>query len=65
MIMVERGKVCRECKLFVDGDVCPHCNESNFSRSWKGVVMVNDPNDSEIAQKLEITKKGKYCLWVK
>ena len=63
--MVERGKVCRNCKLFVEGDSCPQCGESNFSRSWKGVVIINDPNGSEIAQHLEITKKGKYTLWVK
>lgn len=60
-----RAKVCKNCKLFVDGDQCPQCNESNFSHSWKGTVMINDPNGSEIAQFLKITAKGKYCLWVK
>jgi len=63
--MTEREKVCRKCKLFVQGDKCPICNENNFSRSWKGMVIVNDPNESEIAKTLGITVKGRYCLWVK
>jgi DNA-directed RNA polymerase subunit E" len=60
-----KEKVCRNCRLFVKGDSCPICNESNFSRSWKGMVMVNNPNESDIAKTLKITVKGKYCLWVK
>jgi RNA polymerase subunit RPABC4/transcription elongation factor Spt4 len=63
--MRERGKVCRNCRLFVEGDVCPLCNESNFSRSWKGMVIINDPEGSAIAKTIGVTKKGKYCLWVK
>ncbi len=58
-------KVCRNDKLFVKGDVCPLCGESNFSHSWKGMVIINDPNESEIAKVLKITKKGKYSLWTK
>ena len=58
-------KACRNCKLFVKGGVCPICNQSNFSRSWKGVIIVNDPTESEVAQLLEIKTPGRYCLWVK
>lgn len=58
-------KVCKNCKRFVKGSVCPVCNQSNFTRTWKGVIFVNDPADSEIAQTLEITTPGKYALWVK
>lgn len=63
--MSQRRKVCRNCRLFVTGSSCPLCNESNFSHSWKGMVIINDPNESEIAKKLGITQKGTYCLWVK
>ncbi len=63
--MTEREKVCRNCRLFVKGDSCPLCNESNFSRSWKGMVIVNDPEGSGIAKNLGIKARGKYCIWVK
>ena len=63
--MAEREKVCRTCRLFVEGNVCPLCNGTNFSRSWKGMVIIKNPAESEIAKTLGITTKGKYCLWVK
>jgi RNA polymerase subunit RPABC4/transcription elongation factor Spt4 len=63
--MVEREKVCRTCRLFVQGDKCPLCGEANFSKSWKGTITVHDPAASEIAQKLGIKTKGRYCIWVK
>ena len=58
-------KVCRNCKIFVKGNVCPVCNQANFSRTWKGIIIVNDPADSEVAQLLGIKVPGKYCLWCK
>jgi len=63
--MTVKEKVCRNCKRFVRESVCPVCRQSNFSRSWKGVVLINDPNGSEIAGALGITVPGRYCLWVK
>ena len=63
--MTQRDKVCRNCKRFVEDSKCPVCNQSNFSRSWKGIVVINDPKDSEIAQTLGISVPGKYSLWVK
>ncbi len=63
--MVAKDKVCRNCRLFVKGVKCPLCNQANFSRSWKGIVIVKDPAHSEIAQTLGITAPGKYCLWTK
>lgn len=64
-VMVLKDKVCKSCKLFVKESVCPICRQSNFSRSWKGVIVVKDPSDSDVAKLLSITIPGKYCLWVK
>ncbi|RLJ07311.1 MAG: DNA-directed RNA polymerase subunit E'' [Candidatus Aenigmatarchaeota archaeon] len=63
--MVGKEKVCRSCKLFVKGDVCPLCQGKDFSKSWKGVAHILDPENSEIAKVLGIKAPGKYCLWVK
>lgn len=60
-----RDKVCTNCKLFVKGDKCPICQMSTFSRTWKGVVYIKDPQNSEVAKLLGVTTPGKYCLWVK
>jgi len=58
-------KVCKKCRLFVEGSVCPLCKGSNFTESWKGRIIVTDPNNSEIAKKLGITAKGEYAIKVR
>ncbi len=63
--MTTKDKVCRSCHRFVDESICPVCKESNFSRSWKGIVVIMDPKESEIAKIMDINVPGKYCLWVK
>ena len=60
-----REKVCKTCKRFVKGPKCPVCNQSSLTASWKGMVIVNNPAESEIAKKLGITAPGKYCLFIK
>ena len=60
-----KEKVCRNCKRFVEDSKCPVCSQSNFSRGWQGMIFVNDPAGSEIAQMLGITVPDKYTLWVK
>jgi DNA-directed RNA polymerase subunit E" len=64
-VMVDREVVCKHCRRFVIGDTCPACNTKDFTKTWKGVVVINDPEGSEIAKLLEINAPGKYALWVK
>ncbi len=58
-------KVCKKCKLFVDGPVCPICKGNQFSENWKGRIYISDPARSEIAQKMGINVKGEYAIKVK
>jgi len=61
--MARREYVCRNCRRFTTEKICPVCKSTNLSQSWKGLVIVNDP-DSEIAKTLNITAPGKYALYV-
>lgn len=63
--MAARDKVCRNCRLFVKGTSCPLCNQANFSRTWKGLIVVANPQESAVAKELGIAAPGRYCLWVK
>lgn len=60
--MTKGKKVCKNCKVFVDGEKCPICNSANLVENWKGRVIVLDPEKSEIAKKLDIKKKGVYAI---
>ncbi len=58
-------KVCRKCKIFVNGSECPLCKGTSFSENWKGRIAVLDSERSEIAKKIGIKSKGEYAIKVK
>ncbi|MEM2874661.1 MAG: transcription elongation factor subunit Spt4 [Candidatus Hadarchaeales archaeon] len=58
-------KVCRKCKLVTDEKTCPNCGGSSFSTDWTGYVVILDPSGSEIAQRLGVSKPGRYALKVR
>jgi len=58
-------KVCKNCKIFVDGDKCPLCHHSNFSDSWKGRISIIDAEKSQIAKKVGMKAKGEYAIKVR
>lgn len=60
-----KKKVCKKCKIFVDGDACPLCKNSSFSTNWQGRINILDANKSSIASKISISSKGEYTLKVK
>lgn len=58
-------KVCKKCKIFVSEDKCPICGNSEFTDTWKGRVIVLNPQQSEIAKKIGVTKEGVYAIKTK
>jgi len=62
--MVKREYVCRNCRRFTTEKECPICKSRDLSASWKGVVIIIDPQECEIAQTLNIDAPGKYALFV-
>ncbi len=67
--MPARGKIfkaCRRCRALVnrDTEICPICGSREFSDEWEGVVIIIDPERSELAKVLNIDKPGRYALKV-
>lgn len=60
-----KKKVCKKCKLFVEGSECPLCKGNQFSTNWQGRLAIIDANKSVIAQKIEIKSKGEYAIKVR
>lgn len=50
--------------MFTTEKECPNCKNKDLSASWKGLVIINNPNESEIAQALEIKREGKFALFI-
>jgi len=58
-------KVCRSCKeIITEGNKCPSCGSENIADSFKGRVVILDPEKSEIAKNLKHSKKGAFAIKV-
>ena len=55
-------KVCKKCKVFVEGSACPECGGTQTTDAWKGRVHIINPASSEIAKKLKLSKPGTYAI---
>lgn len=60
-----KEKACKNCKMIFEGDKCPRCKNTDSTESWKGRVVILNPEQSEIAQKLKIKEKGVYAIKTK
>ncbi|MHA1377904.1 MAG: transcription elongation factor subunit Spt4 [Candidatus Helarchaeota archaeon] len=60
-----REKACRICHLLTTKAHCPRCRTSNLSENYVGIVVIIDPKNSLIAEKLNISEPGKYALKVR
>jgi len=59
-----KRKVCKKCKLFVEGNECPVCKSNQFTNAWKGRLAILDTERSYIAKKVGIKAKGEYAIKV-
>lgn len=60
--------VCRECHRVLDAgeeNMCPVCGSTSLTEDWAGYVIIAHPEDSEIAQEMEVTEPGAYALKVR
>ena len=60
-----KKKVCKKCKMFVEGNVCPGCKGNQFSTNWQGRINILDANRSMIAKNIGTTVKGEYAIKVR
>ena len=59
-------KACLKCKTLVkpEEEKCPVCGSNDFTFDWSGVVIVVDPEKSDVAKMLNIKTPGRYALKV-
>lgn len=55
-------KVCKKCRIFVEGSACPICKGSNFTDTWNGRMYVTNFEKSKIAKIAGITANGEYAI---
>lgn len=57
-----KTKVCKKCRIFVEGDLCPICKKDSFTTNWQGRVYFLDTKRSRIAQEMGVEHKGEYAI---
>ena len=60
-----KKKVCKKCKIFVQGEECPLCKSTVMTNNWKGRINVLDAKKSLVADKVGIDVKGEYAIKVR
>ena len=59
-----REMACRKCKFVTTGKICPACKSTDLTPDWNGIALVIEPSNSQIAETLGITTRGKYAIRV-
>ena len=63
--MAHKQKACKTCRaVFDSGTKCPKCGSEEINDHFKGKVVILNPEESEIAQKVNIKEKGVYAIKV-
>ncbi len=62
---MSKQKACKSCATLYDGDKCPNCQSDSSTESWKGKVIIINPEQSEIAKKMKREKKGGFAIKTK
>jgi len=55
---------CRKCKMLTTEKACPNDGSTELSNEWSGLVIIINPQKSQVAKTLNITKPGRYALKV-
>jgi len=58
-------RACRICRRLLKVNVCPIDKSTDLTRSWRGVVIVVNPEASEIAKEAAITSPGRFAIKIK
>lgn len=58
-------RACRNCKNISNEPICPVCKGNEFSDDYSGLLIVLDPENSLLAEKLETSEPGSYALKIR
>ena len=64
VLLPGKEKACRNCKRIVTGNVCDNCGSSNLTTNFTGLIIVIEPEKSELAKELGFRKLGAYAVKV-
>ena len=61
------SKACRVCHMIMEktASICPSCKTQDISSEFVGEIFILRPEESDVAKRMKIDKKGHYALRVR
>lgn len=59
---MSKSKACKVCNTIHEGEKCPRCESRESTDSFKGRIIILNPEKSEIAQNLKLKHKGNLAI---
>lgn len=59
------SRACRKCKIIFEEPSCPLCKGTDLSDDYSGLLVVLEPEGSQLAQKMDIKVEGRYALKIR
>jgi len=65
--MAEDRLACRECHYINEPDkqTCVSCGSSSLTEDWAGYVIITHPEQSAVADEMNVSEPGGYALKVR
>ena len=57
-----KRKVCKQCRMFTDGQQCTNCSSQSFTTTWHGRLHIIQHEKSVVAQKVGMNTNGEYAI---
>jgi len=57
-----KSRACKICNTIHEAEKCPKCGSKELTESFKGRLIILNPEKSEIAQKLKLKDKGEFAI---
>lgn len=58
-------KVCKQCRLIINGPQCLLCQGTDFTKVWEGQIFIINPEASQVAAAIGAKTPGVYALKIK
>ena len=59
---MSKQKACKICNTIYEGEKCSKCDSKESTETFKGRIVIHNPEKSEIAQKLNLKDKGNFAI---
>ena len=54
--------MCPKCKRILSTSTCPVHKDAKLQENWKGRIIIVEPENSDLAKKIEKSEPGEYAL---